>query len=142
MVGLVVGSGCAHPGTAMQGSCRELPSVEECQAAAGVMTDSCLRMCVEMQCAGVKVNCGSAEIQKRCREASDAEGITPLGYVVRFSDVPVSCDHPSKEVNWCEQPASRACRAKAMVHELAHSCGWRHRQGGGVPGDNGYLPCE
>jgi hypothetical protein len=95
-----------------------------------------------MQCAGVKVNCGSEEIQKRCREAKEAEGIVPLGYVIRFSDVPVSCDQPSKEINWCEQPASRECRARAMVHELAHSCGWRHHQGFGVPGDNGYLPCE
>ena len=35
MLGLMVGSGCAHSGTPMQGSCRELPTVEECQAARG-----------------------------------------------------------------------------------------------------------
>jgi hypothetical protein len=94
-----------------------------------------------MQCAGVKINYGSAEIQKTCKDKS-SEGIVALGYVVRFSDRPTSCDHPWSEINWCEQPSSRDCRARAMVHELAHSCGWRHNQGLGVPGDDGNLPCE
>ena len=34
------------------------------------------------------------------------------------------------------------CRMEAMVHELAHSCGWEHDQGGGVPGAKGELPCR
>jgi hypothetical protein len=147
-LGLLLWSGCAHrgpPGTPMgSGSdCRELPTVEECRAVAGMITHACLRKCVELQCAGVKVNCRSEEIQRHCREqSSEAEGATALGYVTRFSDVPTSCDHPSREVNWCEQPTSHDCRAQAMVHELAHSCGWRHRQGFGVPGDDGRLLCE
>jgi hypothetical protein len=37
---------------------------------------------------------------------------------------------------------SRRCRAQAMVHELAHSCGWHHGDGQGVPGDEGTLPCK
>jgi hypothetical protein len=139
----LVWTGCAHSGTPMHPSCRELPTVEECQAAAQVITHECLRKCVELQCTGVKVNCQSTEIQKRCKEqSSQSEGITALGYVVRFSDIPTSCNNPSKEVNWCEQPASRDCRVSAMVHELAHSCGWRHTQGFGVPGNDGVLPCE
>jgi hypothetical protein len=78
-----------------------------------------------------------------CRAKNNpSEGIFALGYVIRFSDIPTSCEHPLKEVNWCEQSASRECRARAMVHELAHSCGWKHYQGLGVPGDDGLLPCE
>ena len=25
------------------------------------------------------------------------------------------------------------------IHEWAHSCGWDHNDGGGVPGTNGYM---
>jgi hypothetical protein len=106
----------------MSSTCRELPTVEECQAAAQVITYECLRKCVEMQCAGVKINCHSPDIEKNCKDKSNA-GIVALGYVAHLSNVPTSCDSPWKEVNWCEVPASRTCRAKAMVHELAHSCG-------------------
>ncbi len=132
---------CAHQGTPMHPTCRELPTVEECQAAAQVIAHPCLRECVEKQCAGIKVNCGSEEVQRSCRKQS-SEGLMALGFVVRFSDKPTSCMSPSGEVNWCEQPASRDCRARAMVHELAHSCGWLHDQGLGVPGDDGNLLCE
>lgn len=125
----------------MHPTCRELPTVEECQAAARVITHACLRQCVELQCAGVKINCQSEEVQKRCRERN-GEGIVALGYVVRFSDRPTSCENPSSEVNWCEEPVSRRCRAKAMVHELAHSCGWRHGQGHSVPADDGDIVCD
>jgi hypothetical protein len=121
--------------------CGELPTVEECRAAAQVITHPCLRQCVEKQCAGINVNCDSEEIKKNCK-GQNSEGLIALGYVVRFSDRPTSCDDPSREVNWCEQPSSRDCRAKSMVHELAHSCGWRHNQGLGVPGDDGRLLCE
>ncbi|ATB33589.1 hypothetical protein [Melittangium boletus] len=125
----------------MHPTCRELPTVEECKAAAQVISYPCLRECVEKQCAGVKVNCASEEIQSACRSKS-SEGLIALGYVVRFSDKPTSCMNPSREVNWCEQPSSRDCRAISMVHELAHACGWRHGQGLGVPGDDGELLCE
>lgn len=139
--GLLLWCACAHPGTPMHPSCRELPTIEECRAAAQVITHPCLRQCIEKQCAGVKVNCNSEEIRKTCKDNS-SESLSALGYVVRFSDRPTSCDNPSHEVNWCEQSSSRNCRSRAMVHELAHSCGWRHNQGHGVPGDDGRLLCE
>jgi hypothetical protein len=50
LVVALVGAGCAHSGTPMHPSCRELPTVEECQAAAQVITHECLRKCVELQC--------------------------------------------------------------------------------------------
>ncbi|MDC0713459.1 hypothetical protein POL68_33655 [Stigmatella sp. ncwal1] len=135
--------GCAHPGTPMHSSCRELPTLEECQAAAQTIAHDCLRQCVELQCSGVKINCQSEAIQKNCRENNNAsEGLISLGYVIRFSNRPTSCNNPSTEINWCEEPAPRDCRAKAMAHELAHACGWSHGQGYGVPADDGKLSCE
>ena len=91
------GQGCAHPGTPMHPTCRELPTVEECKEAAQTITETCLRTCIEMQCAGIQVNCNSDEIQEMCRtRSSPSEGIVALGYVIRFSDTPTSCELPLK----------------------------------------------
>lgn len=128
---------CAHPGAPMSSGCRELPTVEECQSAAQSITQVDFRQCVELQCSAIQINCGSKDIQKKCAEKNGA-----LGYVERPSHVQPSFKQPLKDVNWCEDPASRDCRAKAMVHELAHSCGWHHGQGLGVPANNGLIQCE
>lgn len=141
LVGLVLGFACAtpsQPGTAMHPSCRELPTVEECRAAAAQITDECLRGCINLQCAGVQVNCGEY-VRKECNKKSMPGNIV-LGYAQRGAAT--TCDNPAKNVFWCEEPASRGCRANAMVHELAHSCGWAHGEGLGVPGNDGALQCE
>jgi hypothetical protein len=91
-----------------------------------------------MQCAGIQVNCGQL-VKDECKKRNST-GITSLGYVYRPDDA--GCNKPVSEVNWCEEPLSRDCRAKAMVHELAHACGWKHGQGLGVPADDGDLKCE
>lgn len=49
---------------------------------------------------------------------------------------------PVKEVYWCEESLGEDCRVKAMIHELAHSCGWEHKQGMGVPANQGDVTCE
>lgn len=133
---------CAHPGTPMHSVCRELPTVEECRSAAQSITQDELRQCVESQCSTIQINCGSKDIQEKCREKNGAYPGSNLGYIERPSHVQPSFKQPLKEVNWCEEPASRDCRAKAMVHELAHSCGWHHGQGLGVPANNGLIQCE
>jgi hypothetical protein len=47
---------------------------------------------------------------------------------------------PKKEVDWCEAPIDSACQNLYMVHELAHTCGWRDNDTSkGVPHD---LQCE
>jgi hypothetical protein len=141
-LGLLGLSGCAHPGqtgTPMSSTCREVPTVEECRAVARGITDECLAGCVRLQCAGIQVNCDeyARESCKRDREA----GLETLGYVKMTGKT--SCTTRLSEVNWCEDATvSRECRARGMVHELAHSCGWDHGQGHGVPGDDGKLVCD
>jgi hypothetical protein len=121
----------------MSTSCLEVPTVEECRTAAAVIEDDCLRQCVEMQCSGIKVYC-DADIQRRCRELNAGRKGKVGGYVVRKKQ---TCLTPKNEVAWCQLPMSRQCRAKAMVHELAHACGWSHDQGKNVPGGTGELKC-
>jgi hypothetical protein len=122
----------------MSTDCREVPTAEECRAAAENITNKCLRECVQMQCSGVKVNC-SEYIRKKCEDDSRALGADVGGFVYGG---PQTCQQPKKELYWCELPLSRECRAQAMVHELAHTCGWHHKEGQGVPADNGKLLCQ
>ena len=139
---LVMGIGCVrsqHPGTPMSSTCLEVPTVEECRATAGAITDERLWDCVWQQCECVSVNCSEA-IREECRLKKMREGKAVMGFT--FQPQFTTPFHPVREVNWCEEPVSRECRAKAMVHELAHACGWKHQMGGGVPGDDGELRCD
>lgn len=119
-------------------NCTQLPTVEECRTAAEVIDDDCLRECVMAQCAGVKVNC-SEVASRKCAVRREQKGQAVGGFVDIEGQ---TCRIPKEEINWCQIPMSRPCRAKAMVHELAHSCGWLHRDGKNVPADNGSLQCK
>lgn len=124
--------------TPMNTTCLEVPTVEECRTEAAVIEDVCLRECVEAQCSGVKVVCDPHN-QQRCKELNEGRKGKIGGFVTRKGQ---TCLKPKDEVAWCQLPMSRRCRAKAMVHELAHSCGWSHGDGSSVPGETGELPCK
>jgi hypothetical protein len=133
-------SGCtaaAITETPMTPACRELPAVEECQYFAGYITDECLRQCVYSQCSQARVLC-SGYIQQKCRDDARHGGDVG-GFVFRGEQ---SCTNPREEIYWCERPMSRRCRTRTMVHELAHSCGWRHGDGQNVPERQGGLICR
>lgn len=145
LAAVFISMGCAtlqQSGIPMSSVCLELPTVEECLSAAQSITDVCLKACVEAQCVGVEVKC-DASVREQCEKDRKA-GIFTLGYTYMTLSMTVQarCKNPLKEINWCQRNVSRDCRAKGMVHELAHSCGWDHGQGLGVPGDDGSLTCE
>ena len=119
-----------------------LPTVEECQQAARGISNEGLRTCVIEQCRDISLVCDE-ETRKRCKEESKASGEDLLAYVIRTETT--SMASRVKEAHWCEEPASFQCILKVVVHELAHSCGWRHGEGEGVPGGGktGKIPeCE
>lgn len=140
-IGLTTMMACAATqqvaSTPMSTTCSNAPSVEECHAAAAEIEDKCLRECVLLQCSGAKVTC-SDYIEQKCL-ASSRSGKGVGGYVFRSTQ---TCEIPKSEIYWCDLPLSRKCRAQAMVHELAHSCGWRHGDGKSVPANNGELRCK
>jgi hypothetical protein len=123
----------------MDTTCRELPTVEQCQAGARVITDERLWDCVDQQCRRIQIDCGE-EVHAQCKLKS-AAGEFIMGYTfqIQGKTFPFS---PVKEVHWCEEVAGTDCRVKAMIHELAHSCGWHHEGGKGVPADEGKVKCE
>lgn len=124
--------------TPMNSTCREVPTIEECQSEAGSIEGACLRECVVQQCSGVKVVC-SEKTQARCKFLGTDNKPKTGGYVERKDQM---CERPQNEIAWCQLPMSRRCRAKAMVHELAHSGGWHHGDEAGVPGNSGRLQCQ
>jgi hypothetical protein len=141
-LGLLIWSGCGtptQPGTPMTSTCRDLPTVEECRAGADAIKDERLWSCVRQQCTRITVNCGDM-VRAECKRQSTALGTTILGYTL----IPnwTTTFNPTKEIYWCEESVEHDCRIKALVHELAHSCGWRHRQGQGVPVNEGEVACE
>ena len=133
-----------QPGTPMKSNCRvtiPMPTVEECQQAASVVINDGLRTCVIEQCRDISLVCDE-ETRKVCKKNKES-GQDTLAYVIRLNSTSLSSR--VKEAHWCEEPASFQCTLKVVVHELAHSCGWRHSDGGGVPGNpiTGVIPeCE
>lgn len=130
-------------------ACKGLPSVEECQQTARSIQDDRLRMCVTQQCSRVWVRCNAmTEAQCAAHDRRHTSGNKVLG----ISSIG-SCEAPNRLIVWCSRqfkdPRRAAlCRQEAFVHELAHSCGFRHdadvlqegqRHDVGVPGHDGSL---
>jgi hypothetical protein len=125
------------PGTPMKTSCPSaigLPTVEECTEEAMKITDELLRMCMLRQCNNIDITC-SEWSRLECKEQG-LTGSTLLAFTVMTYHGTLHSFIPVKETHWCENPASHECIVKAVVHEVAHSCGWDHREGRNVPGND------
>jgi hypothetical protein len=113
----------------------ELPSVEECIEEAHKIDDELLMSCMRRQCRDITVTC-SEWSRQQCKALTESPGSTLLAFTVTHWRGTLHRFYPVDETHWCEQSASRGCIVKAVIHELAHSCGWDHRQGHNVPGDD------
>jgi hypothetical protein len=110
-------------------SCLGDVTVADCQAEADSIEEECLKECVKMQCAGIKVNCGE-KTRKQCERKDWLYAYTDF-----YPGVTNCRVAPTNETNCCERllKKSKACRVKVLVHELAHSCGWADETGPGIP---------
>ena len=112
----------------------ELPTIEECREEATKISDELLRMCMLRQCQDIEITC-SEWSRLECKEQTPPGG-TLLAFTVMQYHGTLHSFYPVKETHWCEISSSHECIVKAVVHEVAHSCGWDHRQGKSVPGDD------
>jgi len=141
--GVLVLSCSSLSGTPMHGDCRNIPSVEACQAVADrYIEDYCLRDCIRHLCSVGKPKCDEgAELYCAGRQL---QGSKLGGAVPKPSpdEAPRSCKQPREEINWCDRPLSSECQAQVIVHEYAHACGWHEGDGKGVPANNGVIACD
>jgi RHS repeat-associated protein len=101
------------------------------RTAAALITDQKLKACVIAQCKrkDVKVLC-----DKKAKERAKCRAPAPGGGAWGGSAPIGELDRPTSRVDWCELPVSPKCQIRTMVHELAHTCGWRDGEiGKGVP---------
>jgi hypothetical protein len=123
--------------TQSSNGCRNTPTIQECQStAANLITDACLRKCVIEQCASGVIVCGDDTMASCSKRARKNPSKPPAGYVI---DHEQTCQMPHNQVHWCQRDQSPKCQDLTMVHEVAHACGWHHKQGKGVPGNEGEI---
>jgi RHS repeat-associated protein len=109
-----------------------------CALEAAHITDYLLRTCVQAQCRSpdTKLKC-DPDVKRTCPDLTG--GLKTKKWYEGGSSATGTPDDPAKEINWCELPVDSDCQTKMLVHELAHSCGWNHTPGKGVPGEGGRI---
>lgn len=120
-----------------------LPTVEECIEETQKIDDELLMSCMRRQCHDITVTCSEWSRQK-CKGLSRNAGDAVLAFTVTNWRGTLHRFYPVNQTHWCEEPASPGCITQALLHELAHSCGWDHGQGHNVPGNDPKRPppCE
>ena len=78
--------------------------------------------CVIDLCTHAGIVC-TEETTKQCDATTQQFGQKNAGFV-NPREPRQTCQDPVKEINWCQLSTTPNCQAMAMVHELAHACGW------------------
>jgi hypothetical protein len=100
---------------------RELNSI--CLYVDYFVTDKSLASCIKERCNSGQVNCQTKSSSLYC----DSE---TLGYNLGFGPIRDS------SINLCvDTKGIEKTFAATAIHEWAHSCGWDHGGGKGIPGD-------
>jgi hypothetical protein len=113
----------------------ELPTVEECLEETVRIDDELLMSCMRRQCRNITVTCGEWS-REQCKSLRQASSGTLLALTFTVWRGTPHRFYPVEQTHWCEEPASRGCILKAVIHEVAHSCGWDHGHGHNVPGND------
>jgi hypothetical protein len=121
------------------GDCKNVPSdYAALKDTANKITDSCLKNCVLNQLGsdpntGAYLQCDAPDNPLRVKYCK--------GVVGGFTNTGgTSCDNPGTTAHWCDRNWNKFCIEDLLIHELAHSCGWQHKDGKGVPGaGSGYV---
>jgi hypothetical protein len=119
----------------------DLPTIEECREEAWkIQGDDLLRTCMLSQCGAIQVTCNEWS-KVKCVERNRQSAMLRLAFTV--TSLETSWYNPVKETYWCEEGGTHGCIVKVVVHEVAHSCGWKHGGNPSVPGNiESQPPCE
>ncbi len=109
-------------------------AIKACTDATKYIINSALSRCIQKRCEsdGV-ITCHGGPIECRYKVGKENSG---TNWSFTFSDFH-SLRVPEKRVNIClgNLAHSPTPVGSAIIHETAHSCGWDHGDGEGVPGD-------
>jgi hypothetical protein len=96
-----------------------------CDALVSTISDLKLRQCLKRRCDKAKVICRSND-DINCKDNTLAYNVHFLGF-------------RSPNGNICIEKVPKGSVGLGFItlHEWAHSCGWDHGDGGGVPGNDG-----
>ncbi|PTL74919.1 RHS repeat-associated core domain-containing protein, partial [Vitiosangium sp. GDMCC 1.1324] len=111
--------------------CKNYPTAADILNKTSMIDDRCLKECIIDQVVNAHLKCDYWRIKDYCRRKPNVAGASPLG----------SCKEPEEDITWCSRDIDSECQILALMHEFAHSCGWDHNQGKGVPGNSGELEC-
>jgi hypothetical protein len=132
----------------VRGPCCELPSEQELKNAAKKISDPCTKKCVddaigEKRGVGAIVFCPSddpfsnqsadTKFLAQCAMSGNLCALSPVGGCEpgQGTNLAVLCPSAIK--------LKKNCQIEALVHEFAHTCGWDHQKGKGVPAEDGKL---
>jgi RHS repeat-associated protein len=107
---------------------RDIGDIIERACKVNLITDLALKKCVEERCHDSIISCDADPKSKNCEPGRTIAHSFDLGQPV--GDF-VLC--PLFFIFFPDQ-------GNIAIHELAHTCGWSHGDGKGVPGDSGYFP--
>jgi hypothetical protein len=113
----------------------ELPTIEECLEETRKIDDDLLMSCMRRQCRDITVTCSELN-RSKCKTLSEISGKTVLAFTTIQWNGTLHRFYPVNQTHWCEEPASHGCITQAVIHEIAHACGWDHRDGLNVPGND------
>ncbi len=125
-----------------KGQCKNSPEEKACKDMAGLVLDPKLSACIARQCDKACLNCTEEEKKKECKKKTIRDGDQFAEATTAAAADYGSLKEPGKEVVWCGKEYSSDCRTRIIVHELAHTCGWKHGQGKGVPQNDGRVDCR
>ena len=120
---------------AVKGCCGDKKVIKKqvkaaCANLDNIITDSSLLKCIKKRCKNNKVVCRTTRFI--CRKGT-------LGF-----NWGVSPYLRSRKANLCidiiKDEGYEHKYGDIVIHEWAHSCGWKHNKGKGVPGDSGKMP--
>ena len=122
--------------------CANASTCDACSKQAEKITDPKMRSCVIKQCVGKTPKLDCSEKRKEQQKCGPSDPKNPDGTWHTASAPQGRPESPAKEMMWCEYDMTPDCQTKTLVHELAHTCGWKEGAGGGVPSSQDLAPCK
>jgi RHS repeat-associated protein len=87
--------------------------------------DDCFARCVRENVEKMKIACNQNSLAECGHVNRRADRDPNETHALAYTAVRGLCDFDNPSMGWCERSNDPSCIAASIVHEAAHSCGWR-----------------